>query len=535
MPAPVDPRLVALSRPTRRWIFAAAAAAAARTGGIVAFGGLFGHLVARIVADPVAVPAGLAADPQAWALLAAAVIQCLVVWVERRIAHRAAATTIADLRDRALAQLVRRDPRTLAAQAPTWRVALGTGLDGLGPYLTTYLPALAATAIGVPAVLAVIWWLDPRSALVAAVTVPLIPLFMVLVGTLTRGRTERRLAGLAVLTDQLLDLVAGLPTLRAFGRIAGPAREVERLAERHREQTMQVLRIAFLSTVVLEFFATISVALVAVGIGLRLVIGDLSLAVGLTVLVIVPEVYQPLRALGAAYHAAVDGAQGWERVLALLDGEEDAGGAGGSGGRDPAAEPAGSAAPVGPAGSATPPNPPGGWEIRFTDLTVRGRDGARPDGLSGTVAPGRLTVLCGPNGSGKSTALLAALGLLDDGRTGTAQVHAVDGATDLHGPQLWRQVSWVPQLGDRAETLADTTPASRGQRQLAEVDRELSRDTSIWLLDEPSAHLDAEHAAALAQRLRAGARAGRTVLVATHDPVLVAAADHVIDLGERGR
>lgn len=518
--APIDPRLLALSRPARRWIVLAAVLAAARTLCVVAFGLAIGWIGAATLDPDVATPD----TGRILAVLGVpGLAQIALAWAERRSAHLASAGIIADLRAQAVAELADMDVRTRTASAARWRTALTGGLDGIGPYLGSFLPVLASTFIAIPSILVVLGWLDLTSAITAAVTLPLIPIFMILIGKLTEGRTTARLRGLAVLSDQMLDLVSGLPTLRAFRRTHTPVAELGRLGESHRSSTMRVLRIAFLSGSLLEFFATLSVALVAVGIGLRLVTGDLTLFAGLTVLVIIGELYVPLRALGSAYHSAREGAEGAAEVLALLD-------------RPAPAAPADAASPlatstpsasthaVTPAHDAGPPLP---TDVVFADLAVPARGGRAPAGLSGRAVPGRLTALAGPNGSGKSTALLAALGLVRDEVTGTAEVRDSDGRV-VAGDALYAQVAWLPQAPAPEHTLSPAARVSSGQRRLADLDAELARRRPLLLLDEPTAHLDDHHAREVIRRLVAEAAAGRTVLVTSHDDRLLDAASDVI-------
>ena len=504
--APIDPRLLALSRPARRWILLAAVLAAARTLSVVAFGLAIGWIGATTLDSG-------ADTPSIGRILAVLAIpglaQIAIAWAERRSAHLAAAGIIADLRTQAAAELAAMDVRTRTASATRWRTALTEGLDGIGPYLGSFLPVLASTFIAIPSILVVIGILDLTSAITAAVTLPLIPIFMILIGKLTEGRTSARLRGLAVLSEQMLDLIAGLPTLRAFRRTHTPVAELGRLGESHRSSTMRVLRIAFLSGAVLEFFATLSVALIAVGIGLRLVTGSLDLFAGLTVLVIIGELYVPLRALGAAYHSAREGAEGAAEVLALLDPASRS--------RARTTEPPDDVAPNAP------------FEIVFASLAVPSRGGAAPAGLTARARAGTLTALAGPNGSGKSTALLAALGLVRDGVSGTAEVRDRDGRVAAGGA-LYSQVAWLPQAPAPERTLSSAARASTGQRRLADLDAELARHHPILLLDEPTAHLDDHHARKVVRRLQAAAAGGRTVLVTSHDDRLLAAASDVIEV-----
>ncbi|UBI02014.1 ABC transporter ATP-binding protein/permease [Corynebacterium freneyi] len=502
---PVDPRLARLSAPARRWIGAAALLAALRVVGVLAFGVLVGTIAAGIITGErtIADFSGLLA-----ALVGVAVARAAVAWAEARFGRRAGAEVVADLRARTLARLAVADPRHV--DRAKWRTLLGDGIEGVGPYVAGYLPALASTVIATPAALAAVWWLDAGSALIAAVTLPLIPVFMWLVGTLTAGRTARRLRDLGLLSDQMLDLVAGLPTLRAFGRHRAPADEIRRLSEAHRASTMSVLRIAFLSGFVLEFLATLSVALVAVGIGFRLLDGGMTLAAGLTVLIIVPEVYGPVREVGVRFHDAQDGLAAIDDVFSLDDG--------------PSPTPA-----VAKQDDAGGHRPDAGIRVIFDHLTASGRDGDRPGDLCGTAEPGAITVLAGDNGSGKSTALLVLLGIVAEGVTGSATAVGPNGA--LTGDDLWARTSYVPQRPVLdAALVGDAAGLSLGEKQRVAVVAELMRDRELILLDEPTAHLDEANAAEMMSLLRERATAGATVLVASHDPLVLAAADVVVEV-----
>ena len=546
-------QLLQVSAPARRWVLLSAALSVAGVGLSIAAGLLLGHLVAGVLGGEAplgqvapgageAQPGGIGQfaqrlDPAllAW-LVAVAVLRALVAWAQSRLGDSAADTVLAELRRCGLAALTHRDPRTV--DVAQFRSLLTSGLDAFRPYLTGFLPAAVATFLSTPIALAAIWFQDRSSALIAAVTIPLIPFFMWLVGLLTAGRTERKLADMALLSDQLLDLAAGLPTLTAHGQQLAPTSEVERLARSHQRSTMGVLRIAFLSGMVLEFLATLSVALVAVNIGFRLLGGEMSLAAGLAVLIIVPEVYAPIREVGSRFHDAQDGAAAASAVLGVLDGagvpaDEDA-----------------SAAQAPPAAA------PQGLRVVFENYSAPGRDGARPAGLSGQAEPGKITVLRGDNGAGKSTALLAALGLA--GGTGSARVEAAAAAPaatgapqDAHesnssgedrsggrnvepavwaGQTLWQRTAYLPQRPVLDEAaIGDTSQLSLGQRQRRAFAEQVP-GKQLLILDEPTAHLDSANADLMIGKLRAAAEGGATVLAASHDPLLIAAADRVIDV-----
>lgn len=499
---PVDPRLLRLSRPARRWVGVAAFLSAAAALTTICAGFLIGHITAGIIEGP-------SPSPQLFiALGVAATFRGLIAWARHRFGHIAAIDVVTDLRARTLESLALRDPRTV--DRAHWRTLLSSGVEGLIPYLTGFLPALAATFIATPAALAVIAYVDPPSALIGAITLPLIPLFMWLVGTLTQGRTEKRLRDLGILSEQMLDLVAGLPTLKAFRRTHAPAAEIQRLSTAHHRSTMQVLKIAFLSGFVLEFLATLSVALVAVGIGFRLIDGSITLAAGLTVLVIIPEVYNPLREVGSRFHDAQDGLVTAQELLSEIERPR----------------------PQAPAPSTLPPlAAPGsaaGIVVRFDALSVQGRDGTRPKNLCGSAQPGQITVLAGPNASGKSTALLVLLGITTEGVEGHATAYAPE---PIAVPELWKRVSYLPQRPVLSPALiGEAAELSLGQRQRVAFNKELERQRELLILDEPTAHLDEGNARIMLQRLRKAADSGVTVLLASHDPLVLEAADQIIEV-----
>ncbi|MFD9064313.1 thiol reductant ABC exporter subunit CydD [Kitasatospora purpeofusca] len=498
-------------------------------------------------------------------------LRALLAWARGALAQRAAAATKRDLRDRLTAHLRDTGPRRLAAGRHGETATLLTrGLDALDPYLTGYLPTMAATAV-VPLVVVVRLGLaDWTSALIVVITLPLIPVFGALVGLHTAQRTARQWRLLARLGGHFLDVVAGLPTLRAFGRERHQTRVVREMADAHRRATMRTLRVAFLSSLVLETVATLSVALVAVPVGLRLLDGTLDLRTALVVLFLAPEAYLPLRAAGAAFHDSAEGIAVAERVFTLLDDTDGASGADGTVGPDDAAP---AAAPTARLLVEAPvPAPvPGARTARLVldGVTVHHPDRAEPAlaGVSLTVHPGEHLALVGPSGAGKSTLLALLLGFVtpDAGRV------LVDG-TDLAAldPDAWlAQVAWVPQrphlfatsvadnirLGRPDATDAEVRAAARaacadgfiaalpqgydtvlgehgaglsaGQRQRTALARAFLKDAPVLLLDEPTAHLDPESEAAVTGATAELMR-GRTAIVVAHRTGLLPHADRIL-------
>ncbi|UMP02667.1 thiol reductant ABC exporter subunit CydC [Amycolatopsis sp. EV170708-02-1] len=445
-------------------------------------------------------------------LLALVAGRALTGWAVRIVSVRAAARAKEELRAKALDHALKLGPEWIARRGHGELTSLTTkGLDALDAYFTQYLPALVTAAIVPLAAGVAILFADWPSAVLVAITVPLVPLFAILIGKHTAERVAEAADAEQRLSGHLLELVRALPILSAFRRAGAQAETVRKISERHRRTTLKTLKVAFASAFALELIATLSVALVAVVIGVRLVSGELSLAIGLGVLILVPECYQPLRAVGAAFHASEDGVEAVRRVADVL------------------------AEPLPPNGSETPAK----GEVHVGGLRVARRGGFAPDGETFSVRPGEITWLRAPSGGGKSTTLAALLGFVQ-AHDGTITV----GGTDLAGadPARWREnVAWVPQspvfgggtvrdevaaediLGELGLTgLADRPVAklSQGQRQRVAVARALVRVRSgawLLLLDEPTAHLDEVNAARVMAAVRGAVDNGAAAIIAAHE------------------
>ncbi|MFD0361635.1 ABC transporter ATP-binding protein/permease [Nocardia sp. GCM10030253] len=622
---PVDPRLWRHARSARRYLTLSVVLSLVITVSIVVTAVALARVLAGVVTDPGLRTLG------AWATELAVIvcaIGCRVVatWVQSRLAHRAGATVVAELETAVLATGARMTPRELETRRTELAVVVSTGLTGLRGYLVGYLPALLLACLVPPVVLAVIAVHDPISGVIAVITLPLIPVFMILIGLLTQGRAEATLAATTRLSDQLLDLFAGMPTLRALGRERGAGEfsvgaagsgngaagsgngaagsrdsapgsgdgasgfdarvavadkaagsggirrssmehRVRELGDALRQRTMRALRIAFLSSMVLEMLATLSVALIAVSIGLRLVYGGMGLYAGLVALILAPEVYLPLRMVGERFHAAQDGMAAADKAFAVLEPDSVAAEPGlpGSGEVDQRRVSRGDGGDFA-----------GVIEIR--DLRVRARDGFAPAGLSAVLRPNAVTVLAGPNGSGKTTALQVILGLVTPDH-GMVTVDGTD-VRELDEDRWWSHVAWLPQrpvlvpgtlrenlelLGARAadkssmgaarvvdeleaaciatgfdavlaelphgwDTVVGTggVGLSLGQRQRLALTRVLAADRAVLLLDEPTAHLDHHSEAAVLAALKQRASAGATVVIIGHRPSVLAAADSIV-------
>lgn len=413
--------------------------------------------------------------------------RALLAWATRAVAARAAAGTKADLRARLLDTALRRDPEWIR---PAELTSVAThGLDALDDYFTRFLPAIVGASVTVPLVGLAILLTDWRSAVLIAITVPLIPLFAALIGRFTQARHA---ADATVdLAGQLLELLRALPVLVAFGRAGAQAKAVRAASERHRVATRATLRIAFLSAFALDVLATLSVALVAVDIGLRLLNGNLTLATALVVLILAPECYLPLRAAGAAYHASEDGLEAVRRVATLVGAEGD-------------------------------PVP----------------EGVRPAHLRHQLdlRRGHITRLDGPSGSGKSTVIAAILGFTDRAAVNVDvpldEIAWIPQHPHLTGPLVTDELRQAAPTCTEAELRAALSAAvaghlaarpvhelSAGERQRVAVARALVRlRAGAWLLlaDEPTAHVDPPTAARLMSAIDQAAEAGAAVLLVTH-------------------
>jgi ATP-binding cassette subfamily C protein CydCD len=459
-------------------------------------------------------------------------------WLAETTAHRAAARALSQLRETVISAALRIGPRQ-ADRSPAEVASLAThGVDRLEGYFARYLPQLLIASV-VPLVVGVrILVADWVAAVIVGFTVPLIPLFMILIGRYTQRDVRRQWKTLSVLGNHFLDLVAGLAELTAFGRARAQIRSLREITEKYRTQTLRTLRVAFLSALALELLATLSVAVVAVSIGLRLLAGELDLQTALVVLILAPEVYLPLRAVGARFHDSAEGLAAAEEIIALAD------------------------TPAGDTGTRTVPDLTR-VALRCEDVTVEGRSGPILDGFGLRLPPGEIVGVTGPSGAGKSTLLDLLLGWRrpDGGRI-------VVGDTDLAdiGRATWhRHLAWVPQqphlvAGTVAENIrlgspdatddavlaaADTavldvplstvvgelgSGLSTGQRRRVALARAVLLDRPLILLDEPTEGVDAETEAAILERLPK-VLAGRTAVIVSHHPAVLAQCDRVVALG----
>lgn len=413
---PLDPRLLSHARATRAFMAGTVVVGLVLTGLIIAQAVIITDVVVRVFQQGAS---GGDVGSLLRALAVVVVARALVAWLSDYFAYRSSAAVKSQLRAAAFASVSRWGPARLATFNTGEFVHLtGRGLDALDQYFSRYLPQLVL-AVLVPLALGVtILVEDPVSALIVALTVPLIPVFMILIGRFTQRKVDRQWRTLGVLGGHFLDVVSGLGTLKAFRREGHQVEQLLSVNDRYRRTTMGVLRVSFLSSLVLELLSSLSVALIAVGIGLRLLNGTLDLRTGLLVLVLAPEVYLPLRLVGMHFHAAAEGLGAAERVFDVIE-------------REPPS-----------AGTTAVPQ---GATIEFDHVTIR-PDPDRPPALerfSEVLQARGITALVGPSGSGKTTILQTILGFHDVTR-GEVRLGGVALAEcDL---EHWRQrVAYVPQ------------------------------------------------------------------------------------------
>ena len=539
---PLDPRLVRRSAGVRLLLAGSVALGAVSAVAITVQALLLAGLIAAVAGG------GAWASWQLPALAAVVLVRAGIAWAAEELAGRSAARVTIALRRQVVEHAAGLGPRWRAgAHGGRLTTLAGPGIDSLHGYLARYLPTLVLAALLPLAMVVVLTVLDPVSGVVVLATLPLIPLFMALVGWYTDRRTRAKWHALQRLAGHFTDVVAGLPTLKVFGRAKAQAAAVRRVTQQHRVASMATLRVAFLSSLVLELAATLSVALVAVTVGLRLVDGGLSLAVGLAVLILAPEAYLPLRSLGTQFHAAADGVQAAGEVLELL------------------------AEPLPASGIETEvPAVPGFWLHGVEFGAGRGRVGP----IDAEIPAGRITVVTGVSGVGKTTLLRMLAGVLRPDRgvlavtgTGDRRVAPADlvparwaeriawagqqpllragsvlanlGADEVPETEVWQALSaagadFVADLpgGLSAELGQDGAGLSQGQRQrlcLARVLLQVRAGARVVLLDEPTAALDPE----TERRVLAGLvrhLAGCTVVLVTHRDAPIAIADRLITL-----
>jgi thiol reductant ABC exporter CydD subunit len=545
---PLDPRLLSRARPARVLLGVDATIGLVAALLVLAQAVLLASVAARAFGgaslEDVSVPLAL--------LVAVVCGRALAVWGFEVVGRRAAVDVLSQLRLDLVERRLRDRPAALdgVQSAELATVAVG-GIEALETTFARYLPQVVLAVFVPVAVLALVAAIDLVAAGVMLLTLPLVPVFMWLVGRFTERRARERWQALTLLSTHFLDVVRGLPTLRAFNRGEAQAERIASVSDEYRRTTMGTLRVAFLSGAVLELAATLGIALVAVTVGVRLADGGIGFEPALTVLVLAPELYLPLRNLAAQFHASADGLAVAGRLLDLVEGE-----------------------PVVVSAHSKPPSPRDAWiRLEGVSFAYPTRDGSVLAEVDLELAPCETVALVGPSGGGKSTVAALVLGLAEPtgGRVtvGGSELRTYDAAA-------WReQIAWVPQhptlfrgtvadniklgarhAGDAAVRAASELagahafllelpdgyetvvgdggrPVSAGERRRIALARAFLRDAPLVVLDEPTADLDRESAEVVADALEQ-LRGRHTVLLIAHRQELAGRADRIVRL-EAGR
>lgn len=539
---PLDPRLLRYARGARTVLGVGGLFGVLRTLAIITWCWCIAQSLAVLVLPVLDGKGGAAgqisdhaysADMLPW-LVVVAVIALIVrsasSWAMDALAARGAVQVKAQLRAAALDAIDQRSPEALAGSSDaSGATVLGRGLDALDGYFSGYLPQLILTICATPLLVLAVLLADPLSGLVVIIVFPVIPVFMILIGLATKGVQQKQWEQLQHLSRSFLDVVEGLSTLKIFSREDRQVKRIRRETGEYRSRTMQVLRVTFLSGFVLDLAGTFSIALVAVTVGTRLVTGEFSLALGLFVLLLLPEAFIPIRAVGTAFHASTEGLAAAEQVFEVIEGE----------------------APT----SALHAQSSDSAGIVFDGVQLeRGPHTVGP--MTFAVAPGEMVALVGPSGSGKSSLVASLLGFISPSSGTVSRPAELSWAGQRPGllqGTVAENVALGDDSADRAlivraldavgldDISADYTLGAQGaglsggQAQRVAIARALYRawrtDAGALVLDEPSSALDTLSEAKIAEVLRAEAAGGRAVLLISHRTALIDSADRVVNIG----
>lgn len=536
---PFDPQFLRAAPAARRPVAALAAVGVLQ--GIATVATAFA-LTALVVAVVIGLPVG---RPVAW-LLAVFTVRAALAWVAERTAAWAGVRISSSVREQLLASWLSRaaDGRPDPARAVT---LAAQGAASVEPYVARYLPSLVTAAAVPPLAILTLGLVDWPSAVIVLLTVPLLPVFAALIGASTRESTERRWRALSRLSGHFLDVMRGLPTLVSYGRAERQTATIAEVSQRHRRATLETLRLAFLSSAALELLATLSVAMVAVTVGIRLAHGSMALGTALVAILLAPEAYWPIRRVGAEFHSAADGAAALVQISSELA---------------PSSSPAavGAATPTSPDDAGDGDSEGAPVPAPAASVTARGLRYSYPGAADPVLdevdlaAGVGLTVLTGPSGTGKTTLLevLAGLRAAAGGQVSAPPAHLAGQRAFLTADTVRANLSLGTGAGAAAmwEALRDVglegvvaslpqgldTPLgddgfglSAGQRSRLALARALLSPATVVLLDEPTAHLDGD-AVGIAHEAIARLAERRCVIAVTHRRELVALADQHVHL-----
>lgn len=486
-----------------------------------------------------------------FALVTAIVIRASATWFVDVSAQRASTLVKSDLRKAVFTKSMALGPMWMnSARAVETTTLLTRGIDALDIYFSKYLPSLLLALVAPLLLGVVVLGQDGLSATIIVLTIPLIPFFMILIGKLTNDRVQRQWNSLNRMSQHFADVISGLPTLRIFGQSKNQRDALIKNGNTYQDATMSVLRVSFLSALVLELIATLSVALIAVSIGVRLISGHIGLEAGLVILILAPDIYLPIRQVGMNFHAASDGLEAAARIFAILETESSA-------------EESNVGLTI-----------DGIKSVNFHEVSIGYGETAVLSKVSFACTPGTITALVGPSGSGKSTILNALMKFLPV-QSGAIEVGGVNVST-ISASSLRSLISYLPQrpwvpggtleqairvsrpeasrddiihactaaglvvdgsdtslpLGIETLISAGGAGISAGQLRRIGIARTLLSDAQLVIMDEPTAALDMQTENTIVQTLQELRQSGKIVIVVAHRPSVIALADQAIDISQ---
>jgi len=544
---PLDPRLLRYSRSSRGFLLATVVISVALAALTVAQA----YLIASIIVDIFQRHFAFSfSQKNILILLAVFIARALLNFLSEWISARASTRIRSELRSELLLKSLSHGAGTANEMGSAQlSILASTGINNLDAYFSKFLPQLFIAAVVPLLVGFTIFLRDWTTGLIVLFTIPLIPLFGILIGRFTAAATTKKWQTMGILSGYFLDLLGGLTTLKVYGRSAKQEEGIREVGEKYRVETMGVLRISFLSSLALELIATLSVALIAVSIGLRLVGGSLSLHTGLIVLILAPEVYWPIRQVASYFHAAADGVEVFNQVYAVLDAQVSDG--------------------IEIAEEIT--------AISWSELTIDYSDRARVTVPAGQVGKGTVHALVGASGSGKSTLVNVLMGFITPS-SGEVLISTKNGThpiRDFNIASLRSRIAWMPQeprfphatikqvllhahptathahleevllsvglnSGDLSQGLATvlgnlTQPLSIGQLRKIALARAILKDSDFLIVDEPTASVDDVSEELIDSVLHQQAALGKLVLVVSHRPLLALHADSHTDMARAPR
>lgn len=539
---PIDPRLLRYSQSSRGFLLVTVLLAIFSALTTIAQAFLLADLICKFFQKS---EAFLADRNELLILVSVFILRAVVAFITDRMAAKASSKIRNELRMQVMASTLTGGSDEVHRLGTAGLSLLITkGIDNLDGYFSKFLPQLFIAVIVPVTVGVIIAFQDWRSGLIVLCTLPLIPIFGILIGKFTAGATAKKWQTLGVLGGHFLDLLNGLTTLKVYGRHKIQSAKLKEVGDKYRDETMKVLKISFLSSLALELVATLSVALLAVSIGLRLVSGSLSLFTGLFILVIAPEVYWPIRQVATFFHAAADGLSAFTELFKLLD----------------------------------LPTPLVGKSfkkvsaISWSDLLVEFPNRGTVKIPAGQISSGSLHVLIGPSGSGKST-LANILLRFQEPTSGQVLISTDQGNIPLSqiDKRVWQsQISWLAQeprfpVGTVAQILRHAKPSasdfelvevlsavdldiaelssglgtmlgtikaplSIGQQRKITLARALLKDAQILVLDEPTASVDDVSEELISKLLTNQALSGKLILLISHRTSMISDATSVTDM-----